>query len=326
MNIRIKAVFLLALCAALLFAGCTQSVPAANPTPEPAQTQTPAPTAAPSPVPENQGQGVTVTLIDLKSRQVQVAGAPERIAALSPAVTEILFALNAGDKLVAIDESVEFPPEVFAVSGRFSASAPDIGALKALEPDIVFAGAETPTEIAEQLEAAGMRVVYAEAESYAQVYAAIALVAQITGTNAAALIEKMQNEALEVSAAAADIEPLRTCYLSSYDEEGCVVAGSASLVNALIQMAGGEVVTDELDDAWAEISYEALMNLDPDMLLVSDDIDVDVMLRDAAFADIRAALNGQVYSADEALISIAGPRITEGLRLVQDTLAQALVS
>ncbi len=326
MNIRIKAILALALCAALLCAGCTPAAPAANVTAEPTTEPTAEPSAAtPSPaVPD--GEGVMVTLIDLMNRQVQIVDRPAKIASLSPAVTEILYALDAGEKVVAVDDRAEYPTEVFAVPNRFSASAPDVDALSALEPDVVFAGAETPEEVAKQMEDAGMRVVYAEAGSYAQVYAAIALIAQVTGADAAGLIERMQNEALEVSAAAADIEPLNVCYVRSYDEEGCVVAGSASLINTLIQMSGGSAVTNELEDAWAEISYEALMNLDPDVLLVSDDIDVDVMLNDAAFADIRAALNGQVYSADEALISYPGPRITEGLRFVQDTLAQAQVS
>lgn len=139
-----RSAFLLVLILALLglSSGCRGSQPAAV---------------------EEKVQKITIT--DSYGRQVEVPSAPSRIVSLNSNVTEMLHALGAGDRIIAVSDDQQFPPKVKEKETVGPAFTPSAEKIIALRPDVVFAygpsgGPALKEEIAEQIEAAGIPLVF----------------------------------------------------------------------------------------------------------------------------------------------------------------------
>lgn len=293
-----------------------------QPAPQPA---TPSPIAVTEDDPAG-GALPTVTLTDMLGRSVFVHGVPERIVSLCPTVTEILFALNAGDLLVGADDNSDYPAEVMTLPKMGGADMPDVDAIIAAAPDVVFVGNGTSDETLTALESAELSVVYAEAVTYEEIYASIALIAQITGTDAAELIAAMQSATAEVERMASDLEPQGVFYISAIDDAGIHTAAATSYIAALVNMAGGTLFTADDETLSPVFTMPELVSLNPQVLLVSSTVDTAALLSDPALSAAAAVTQGRVYTIEAELISRPGPRIAEALKQIYEGLALSLNS
>ena len=130
---RIALLLSIALAAAACSTPTAESSP--PPTPSPA-TVAPSPDASPSP----SAAAFPVTLTDDEGTSVEIAAEPRRIVSLTPATTEILFALGVGDRVVATTDFDDYPPEAVALPDVASYTAVDVERIVGLETDLVIAG------------------------------------------------------------------------------------------------------------------------------------------------------------------------------------------
>ncbi|HWR23366.1 MAG TPA: ABC transporter substrate-binding protein [Feifaniaceae bacterium] len=303
----------------LLLAACQAPVegPAAETPEQPAAPEQPAPT----PITGGTEAPATV-LTDMMGRQVTVRGVPQRIVSLSPAATEILFALSAQGNIVAVDEGSDYPEEAAAIQ-KVSA---DAAAILALTPDMVFVSRDFPQEAADRLTAENIPVVCAEAATYSDVYAGIALTAQILRADASKLVEGMQQTVQEVNASAAELDRQPTVlFVLGYQDGKATAAGTNSLAFSLIELAGGIPVTSSAE-TFPSYSAQDISVLAPDVVLVSSDVDLETITAAPGFSELPAVQEGRAYSIDSTLTGRPGPRIVEGIREVYEALELSLVS
>ncbi len=303
----------------LLLAACQAPVEA--PVQTPAETAAPE-TPAPTPIVGGTDAPATV-LTDMMGKQVTVRGVPQRIVSLSPASTEILFALSAQGNLVAVDENSDYPEEAAALQ---KVNEGDVAAILALTPDMVFVGREFPQEAADQITAQNIPVVCAEAASYGDIYAGIALTAQILRADASKLVESMQQAVQEVNASASELDMQPTAlFVLAYVDGKTTAAGTNSLAFSLIELAGGIPVTSSAE-TFPVYSAEDVAALAPDVILVSSDVDLETLIAAPGFGELPAVQEGRIYSVDATLVSRPGPRIVEGIREVYEALELSLMS
>ena len=298
---------LLALVLALaLLAGCVQSVPEA--------TATPLPTAAQSELPQATAEAQAswpVTVTDMLGGEVTVEQEPQRIVSLAASNTEILYALGVGDRLVGVDAYSDYPEEAKGIAQVGDYSGPNVEAILALEPDVIFASRKLQAEVIEQLQSLGAVVVSLESTAYEDIYRSIELAAAVTGCDASSLMESMRAQQAEAESLAAAEKP-SVYFCLGFGEYGDYTCGKGSFVTEVLELAGYEVVTAGVEVPWPSYSLEQLAADDPDYILVSgDQATADAFCAAEGYRELRAVKEGRVFPVDANVSSRPGPRITQ---------------
>ncbi len=256
---------------------------------------------------------------DDAGREVTIAARPERIVSLAPANTEIVAALGAIDRLVGVTTYCDYPPEVADIAKVGDFVGPNLEAIAALDPDVVLVTTGVQTEVIEQLEALGAAVVAIDPQTLDTLYVSIGTVGAAIGETPAAddLVASMQIQIDDISEKV-ESAPV-TCFLE-IAQDPLFTVGSGTLLNDLIERAGGEnVVTEE---GYVAYSVEQLVAADPEVYLAtlgSMSAPSDITGR-PGYANLSAVANGRVYLLDDNLVSRPGPRVVEGIRLIAEAL------
>lgn len=323
---------LLALLMALAATACAQATPTATPTALP-PTATPAPptaTAAPSPTPvPPTATPPSITVTDGLDRTVTLTQPAQRIVALAPSVAESLFAIGAGGQVVAREDNTTYPPE--------AAQLPSVGslwgglpleAILSYEPDLVIVAEITSPEDVQKMEDAGLTVFrQTNPKTFDDLYNNLRDLATLTGhqDEAEAFIAQLQERVQTVTQALADVqdEPSVFYELDATDPSNPWTSGPGTFISYTIQMAKGRNVGDVLDGEWAQMSIEALVEQDPDIILLADapyGVTPESVAQRAGWDTLTAVKEGRVYPFEPSLLSVPGPRLVDGL----ETLAVLL--
>ncbi len=269
------------------------------------------------------GPGFPAVITDILGRQVTIKEPPKRIVSLVPAVTETLFALGLGDKVVGVTKYCDYPAEAIAKPKIGGFSTPSAELIVAAQPDLVLA-AEMHKEFIPQLEQAGLTVVATESLDLKQVLDEIRLIGRITGASAEA-----ENLAADMQQRIDKIES--KVKLLSEDEKPAVffevwpdpltTGGSRSFLNSLIVTAGGKNIAGDVEQDWVTLSPEVVLSRNPEVIIFSHHGDslqtVEQLKARKGWEQVRAIKSGRIgYIADENLVVRTGPRVIEGLELV----------
>lgn len=285
------------------------AAPSVAPTTAPAAA-TPAPTAPPA---------FPVTLTDDEATGVTILARPARIVSLTPAVTETLFALGAGDRVVAVTDFDDYPAEVAQLPHVASFTGVDIEKVVGMKPDLVIAGGNgfNPPEAIAKLRSVGIPVVVVYADSVDGILRDIELVGVAVGAGPAsgALTAWMRERIDAISAAARTSTAPRVFYEIDATKD---IFGPApdSFLASMIELAGGDPVTSG-DPAVFAIPLEKLVAADPQVIVLGD---ANYGTTPAAVADrpgwggIAAVKAGAVRPVDDTIVTRPGPRVVDGLR------------
>lgn len=318
-------VVLAILMAACSSGGTTTIPPDATGSTVPATTASPAPAITPVPTP---APAFPVTLTDDEGTDVELEAEPQRIVSLSPANTEILFAIGAGDRVVATDNASDFPaeaadlPDVIAFEG-FTVVV-DVERIVELEADLVVAAGLgfTPPEAVAQLRELGIPVIVVYAPTVDAVYGDIELIGAAVGeADAAADLTstmRAEIEAINGAVRAAGVPP-RVFYEIGYDDTtGAIYApADASFVAEMVTLAGGEAITTGDPNSY-EIPLEVLIDADPEVILLG--VNAFYMPTPEQVAarpgwDVMTAVaSDAIRPVEDTTITRPGPRLATGLR------------
>ena len=268
------------------------------------------------------GQKGQISLTDGLGREVSLQQPGQRIVSLSPSVTEILFALGAGEQVVGRDSFSNYPAEASAIQdvggsmGNYS-----IETIASLQPDLVIAAEINTPEQVKALEDMGLTVYYlANPADMAGIYDMLLTVGELSGREAEAevlnrsLKERVQK--VEETVAKAESRPLVFYELDGTDPAKPWTAGPGSFLDELIRAAGGENAAAGLTSAWAQISIEELLVQDPDIILLGDSIygmTPDQVAARPGWDGLSAIVEGRIYEFNDDLVSRPGPRLVDGL-------------
>lgn len=263
------------------------------------------------------------TVIDDAGRSVVLNGPPHRIVAMAPSNTEILFALGAEDRIVAVDQWSNYPPTVKA-KPKISPFSPSLEQIVTLRPDLILSthGSAEPLI---PLERYGIRTLILAPRTLDDVYRNILLIGQIVGAEGRAerLVHAMRQRVAAVLAKVRDApRPKVFVELDGTDPSRPFTAGPGSIIDVLIRLAGGINVAGASRLSWPQFSLEELIRADPDLIILGDEVVLTnpqtpkMVLRRPGWHHVRAVRRGAVYPIDAELISRPGPRIVEGLEIL----------
>ena len=310
----------------LVLAGCTASGATASPTAAPASVLpsisfTAAPTTSPTAV-----AAFPTTITDDEGTIVEIAEEPQVILSLTPATTEILFALGVGDRIAGKGEDFFlYPLEAGAIPDVATFDAVDIEQVVALEPDLVFAGGNffTPPDSIDRMRELGLTVVVLYAGTIGAVFEDIELIGQASGRSAEAteIVERMRTEFDAVEAAVAGLPRPRLFY--ELDATGAIYGpADDSFLAEMIELAGGDPITTGSPDKF-DISIERLIEEDPELILLADapfGVTVEQVAARPGWDAMTAVKEGEIRPIDDQTVTRPGPRLFLGLQLLASTI------
>jgi iron complex transport system substrate-binding protein len=259
-----------------------------------------------------------VTLVDDEGTSIALSAIPETVVSLTPATTELLFALDAGDRLIGRTDYDDYPPQALDVPAVATFEGVNIEQVVDIDPDLVIAGGNnfTPADDVARLRELGIPVLVIYAEDVDGVLADIQLVGKAVGEGQAAegVVGAIQERIDEVTAAVAGLERPRTFYEIGFEPE---IYGPApdSFVADMVNLAGGDPITTT-DPAVFSIPLEQLVALDPQVIVLGDaayGTCPDNVVTRAGWTGITAVRDGQVRPVDDIIVTRPGPRLGEGL-------------
>ena len=257
-----------------------------------------------------------ITITDSFDREVTIDSEPKKIISLSPAITEIVYALEKGDKLIGRTDYDDYPQEVADVESIGDLMDPNIERIVELEPDIAIASAHFSEEVLQKLEESGVKVVilYGE-ENFDGAYEAIEKVGNILNAEGKAsdIVDNMKAKVDDVVQKVKGLEKPSVYYVVGFGEWGDFTAGSDTFIGQLIEMAGAKNAADDVE-GWS-YSLEKLIEKNPDYLISSkSDKHKEQLKTTNGYSELDAVLNDKIYEIDKNKLERQGPRIVEGLK------------
>ena len=241
-----------------------------------------------------------------------------KIVSLSPTATEMLYAIGAGDQVVAVDSLSTYPAEVAPKVTKISAYEPSAEAILSYEPDVVLISNDM-NKITEQLKGANAKIQVwtgAAAASLDDVYKQITELGALTGheTGASDLVKSMKTR---IDAAVPDAMPL-VAFSVYYELDNTFYSvTSNTFVGALMKQFGLVSIADgvEKGNDYPQLNAEAIVKANPAIIFLADtkccQQDAKTVSARAGWSGIQAVTDGNVVELDDDIASRWGPRVVD---------------
>lgn len=271
-------------------------------------------------MPENSAADVsTREITDDLGRRVKLPAHIERAVSLAPNLTEIAFAVGAGDRLVGVTTFCNYPAEAQKIQKIGDTQTPNIENIIALKPQIVLVSTASQMEnFSRTLDAQGIAVFVTNPNKLEDIYKTIAQFGEIFGTEAKAgeVADNLKRRVADIEARANSAE--RTKVFLQISKEPLFTVGKTSFLTDLIARAGGASATANIETAYPKISKETAFALNPEAIILSDS--EDDREPNEVFKNSPAVKNGKIFKVNADIISRPAPRIVDAL----EEIARAL--
>ena len=256
------------------------------------------------------------TFLDDTGRKIYLANIPKRVVSLAPSITEILFAIGAGDSVVGVTEFCDFPPEA-KTKPHVGDSRPNLESILALQPDLVLAVEVIRDDVLETLEQLKIPLFILEAKSLEQIYSHVQTLGRMLNRlpEANALAQDMRQEIRAVGEKTKSLVKPRVLYVLY--PEPFITVGPGSFIHQLIEIAGGDNIAKDAGHPYPRLSMEVVVKRDPEILLFpsmggksANESDLSQWRR---WAQMSAVKNDRLHYVPWTVISRPGPRIVQGL-------------
>ena len=275
------------------------------------------PTRAGSPAATPGATSYPLTVTDDAGRSVTVARRPQRIVSLAPSNTEILYALNLGDRVVGVDQFSNYPPAAQSKPKIGSYSAANLEQVVSREPDLILAAGITRPDVLTALASRGLAVIVLNPTDLPGVLTNISLVGQIADVNAdaarlrgsleariATVTERVRGTTTKPRAFV-EIDP--TLFFS---------VGPKSFVDDLIARAGGTNIAADTGTPYPQLSQEQILARDPEVILLADGsqgVTPEAVKTRPGWGNVSAVKTGRIVVLDEDVFLRSGPRSVDAL-------------
>jgi iron complex transport system substrate-binding protein len=263
--------------------------------------------------------GFPVTL-ETPTGKVQIAQRPTRVVSLSPTATEMLFAIDAGDQVVAVDDNSNYPSD--APKTKLSGYQPNVEAIAGYRPDLVVFSTDTGDLAASLRRLAIPAVGLPAATRLDDTYAQIQQLGKATGHAAEAegLVTAMRGEIQQIVATA---KPERALTYYHELDKNLFSVTSKTFIGQLYAQLGLENIADKADkegSGYPQLSAEYVVKADPDVIFLADTKccaqSAKTVAARAGWGQVRAVKDGAVVGLDDDVASRWGPRVVDFLRTI----------
>lgn len=268
---------------------------------------------------ENPKQVETRKVTDDLGRTLTVPLNITRVVSLAPSITENIFAVGAGDRLVGVTTYCNYPAEARLIQKVGDTLTPNLETIVALRPDIVFVSTASQIEAFKNtLEQNGIAVYVTDPRSIEDVLAGLGKLGELFGTvdRASAELNELQERLQDISKNVEGEKPVPVFIQIS--KEPLFTAGKESFLTAIVERAGGRSVTADVATAYPKLSKETASAMEPEVIILS--ASDDNREPNEVFKNSPAVKKGRVYSIDADLLSRPGPRLIDGLEQIAHDL------
>ncbi|HSK06781.1 MAG TPA: ABC transporter substrate-binding protein [Acidimicrobiia bacterium] len=270
--------------------------------------------------PASDSAGFPVT-VSAGNGEVTIEQRPGRIVSLAPTLTEVLFAIGAGDQVVAVDELSNYPEQ--APRTELSGFEPNLEAVAALDPDLVVVSDDF-NDIVSALTAVGISVIHNPAAAGLEdTYNQIEQLGAATGNPEAAdgLVAAMSSE-IDDLAASVQRRAVPLTYYHELDGSLFTVT-SATFIGEVYGLAGLENIADAAEGAdtlYPQLSAEFIIESDPDLIFLADTKccgeSAETVAARPGWDQLTAVTSGAVFALDDDIASRWGPRVVDLLETI----------
>jgi len=284
----------------LLVAACGAATPVA--TGQPSASATVAPAAFP------------VTVTDFQGRSVTVPKRPERMVSIGPSITEFLFALGAGPRVVGADDFSDEPAAAKQLE-KVGGVKVNFEKVVSLKPELVLSVKFSDGTI-EKLAGAGLLVLVVDPQTAGDVARTASLLGRAVGSDGDTMARDIQKRVDDVRSktATAATKPRIYHEIDASDPTKIFTVGPGSYIHDLIEIAGGQNVAARAGSAYPQLSAEEILRSDPEIIvLAAADYSAkpDQVAARAGWSVISAVKNKRIVTIAPNLISRPGPRVGE---------------
>jgi iron complex transport system substrate-binding protein len=249
---------------------------------------------------------------------------PQRIVSLSPNLTEIIFALGLGERVVGVSNNCDWPAEAKEKPKVGTFWQPNTEAIIAAKPDLVVC--ETfpqQKETAETLKRAGLNVLSLRVESIDELFSAIAQIGVAADCNNAAeqLAANVEEELGRIKSMSSSSEKVKVLWV--IQTEPVRVAGVNTFVSEIIESAGGTNAISATVDQYPSIGTEEIIGCGAEVIIQSAMGSENISGQQKAaeefwskFANLPAVKNKRIYVIDADTVLRLGPRLPEGVKTI----------
>ena len=265
----------------------------------------------------------TREVTDEAGRRVRLPQHIDRIVSLAPNLTEIVFAVGAGDRLVGDTEYCDYPAEAKRVAKIGDTMHPSVERIIALKPQIVLVSTASQLEtFTKQLDQQQTAVYVTNPQSLDDIFRSIQTLGDLFGEHdrAAKLVADLRKRADAVAAATKQTKPVKVFYQLS--GEPLYTIGRESYLTDLVRRAGGVSATADVPGAFPRYSDEAALAARPDAIILPTGGSMGTANATVAspLKNSPAVLSNRIYKINDDHLSRPGPRLIEGL----EEMARAL--
>jgi iron complex transport system substrate-binding protein len=254
---------------------------------------------------------------------VEVVNGPvKRVVSLVPSITEDLYAVGAGDKVVGVSAYTDYPPQAKALPEIATFASISTERIVALHPDLAV-GIVAQGRLVDDLRRANIQLMLLHDDSYADIFNNLIALGVVTDhrRNAEEYVRRLH---ARTAAILRSVKP-RKRKPSVFVVLGTApifTVGKGSYIDTLIAMAGGRNAAGDVNAPYARYSAEALVARQPDVLIADPDIHLRDVLGQAPWTALRAVREHHLYMLpDAAILERPGPRYNDGLAWLVATLA-----
>ena len=261
-------------------------------------------------------------------RKVTIPTKVTRVVSLAPNLTESIFAVGAGDRLVGVTTFCNYPEQAKEIAKIGDTMSPNMESIVALKPDIVFVSTASQIEnFTRTLEANGIAVYVMNPMTFDGVFKNLKQLGEIFGLQNTAdkLADDLQKRVKAISEKAfgpdvwENIEGHHsTLVFVQISKEPLFTIGNGSFLTQLLRKADAESVTADVETAYPKLSKETASALNPEAIILSDS--EDNREPNEVFKNSPAVKNKRVYKINADLLSRPGPRLVDALEQIAKDL------
>jgi iron complex transport system substrate-binding protein len=263
-----------------------------------------------------ENSGATREIIDDAGRHVSLPAKVDRVVSLAPNLTEIVFAVGAGDRLVGRTSYCDYPAEAKAIPEVGDTLHPSLERIIALKPQVVLVSTASQLEVfTQQLQGQNIAVYVTDPHDLEGVFRSIGQIGEILGEKDRAnlFVQKLRERTNAVEQAVKQKPLVRVFYQVS--GEPLYTAGHDAFVTDLMRRAGGASVTADVPGAWPKYSNESALAARPEAIILPSGGSMGEANSNVAEAlrQSPAVLQGRVYKINDDHLARPGPRSVDGL-------------
>ena len=253
-----------------------------------------------------------LTLVDDSAIELRLDQPAARVSSLSPHLTELMYAVGAGDRLVGTVRGSDFPGEAAQIAQIGDAAGLDFERIVHSRPDVVLAwgSGNRPVDIV-RLRSLGLRVLVMEPQRLEDISRHLRLLGDLTGRvgQAQAVVREFEQRVDALRARYAGRSPVRVMF--EIWHRPLFTVNANHVINKALALCAAQNIFADLPRLAGEVSVEQVLLLDPDVIVVGSEAE-DAGIRNwTQYSYLKAARGGNVFTVSADLITRQTPRIID---------------